>query len=54
MPLGPGKLLAQYGSARARFDGCHPTNRTLSIGYDYALSKRTDVYAVFMNERATG
>jgi len=27
--------------------------RTFSIGYDYFLSKSTDLYAVLMNERAT-
>lgn len=54
LPLGPGKLLAQYGSAEARLDGVEPSNHTLSVGYDYFLSKRTDVYAVFMNDRVTG
>ncbi|WP_280153205.1 porin [Piscinibacter sp. XHJ-5] len=54
VPFGPGKVLAQYGNARVRLDGVHPTNHTLSIGYDYSLSKRTDVYAVFVNDRTTG
>jgi predicted porin len=54
LPLGPGKLLAQYGSAEARLDGAEPSNRTLTVGYDYFLSKRTDVYAVYMNDRVSG
>ncbi|HEY0858967.1 MAG TPA: porin [Albitalea sp.] len=52
--LGGGKLLAQYGHARARVAGSEPTHKTLSIGYDLDLSKRTDVYAVFMNEKLSG
>ena len=27
--------------------------RTFSLGYDYFLSKNTDIYAVVMNERVT-
>jgi hypothetical protein len=53
MPLGPGTLLAQYGHARARVGGTEPVNDTLSVGYDHALSKLTDVYAVFMNDRVS-
>ena len=53
MPLGAGKLLAQYGHARASMAGVEPRNRTFSIGYDHHLSPRTDVYAVFMNDRVS-
>jgi predicted porin len=52
-PVGAGKLLAQYGSAKASAAGVDMTNNTLSIGYDYALSKNTDVYAVWMHETVT-
>jgi predicted porin len=51
--LGPGKLLTQYGSAKATGGGADTSNKTLSIGYDYALSKNTDVYAVFMNDKVS-
>ena len=30
------------------------TRTTTSVGYDYYLSKRTDLYAVVMNDRFTG
>ncbi|HEX6703287.1 MAG TPA: porin [Albitalea sp.] len=54
VPLGPGRVLAQYGQARARANASEPTNKTLSIGYDVALSRSTDVYAAFMNDKVTG
>lgn len=51
VPLGAGKLLAQWGriepSAGAK-------RRTLTVGYDHFLSKRTDVYAVAMTDRLDG
>ena len=53
-PLGPGRVLAQYGHARAHTDGVEPVNKTLSIGYDVALSRSTDVYAALMSDRVTG
>lgn len=54
VPLGDGKVLAQYAHSRAQGVDGGPTHRTLSVGYDHFLSKRTDVYAVYMNERITG
>jgi predicted porin len=54
MPLGAGKLLAQYGHARAQGIAGGPTHETLSLGYDHALSKRSDAYAVYMREKVTG
>lgn len=54
VPLGGGQLLAQFGHSRANLAGSEPTHKTLSIGYDLNLSKSTDVYAVFMNEKQTG
>lgn len=56
-PVGPGNLLAQYGSAKADFGTSgtpQRTNKTLTIGYDYFLSKSTDVYVVYMNDKLTG
>ena len=52
-PLGAGKLLAQYGWAKAAANGVDMNNKTLTVGYDYALSKNTDVYAVYMHETVT-
>ncbi|MBL0728754.1 porin [Piscinibacter sp. HJYY11] len=53
-PVGPGKVLAQYGQATAEYPTADVENKTLTLGYDYLLSKRTDVYAVFMHDKLTG
>lgn len=53
-PVGPGKVLAQYGQATAEFPTSDVTNKTLTVGYDYFLSKSTDIYAVFMHDKLTG
>ena len=53
-PIGPGKLLAQYGSAKAEFPTSEVVSKTLTVGYDYNLSKATDIYALVMNDRLTG
>jgi predicted porin len=54
VPLGAGKLLAQYGHARAGGISGDPANKTLTLGYDYSVSKNTDLYAVFMNDKVSG
>lgn len=54
IPFGPGRVLAQYGMAYAKTDGIEADNKTLSLGYDYALSKSTDVYGVYMRDTQTG
>lgn len=54
VPLGEGKLLAQYGRAKADSGTGERTNKTLTVGYDYYLSKNTDVYAMLMNDKITG
>lgn len=47
VPVGAaGKLLAEYGKLSVK------GRKTLSLGYDYAFSKRTDGYAVYMNDKA--
>nr|HPR44210.1 porin [Ottowia sp.] len=35
-------------------DGLDKTRKTLAVGYDYTLSKRTDAYANVMFDRITG
>ena len=54
-PLGVGKLLAQYGNAKNDFGGTKAdlVNKTLTLGYDYFLSKNTDLYALVMNDKLT-
>lgn len=54
VPLAGGKVLASYGNAKREVGNTSSTNKTLSLGYDYNLSKNTDVYGVFMNDKITG
>ncbi len=52
VPLGGGALLADW--ARTEQDGAIDiTWDTATVGYDYSLSKRTDVYAAFMYNKYT-
>jgi predicted porin len=51
VPIGNGLILASFASSQARTSLSQITDRTLSIGYDYFLSKRTDVYLAAMRER---
>lgn len=45
--VGRGNILASY----AKTDGV-VDHKTFSLGYDYDLSKRTDVYTMYMNDQA--
>jgi predicted porin len=49
--IGTGKAMVQYGQLGPDVGA---DQKTLSLGYDHFLSKRTDVYAVYMNEKKTG
>lgn len=55
VPMGAGALLAQYGNSTIATDGVATDTKSqiASFGYDYFLSKRTDVYAVVMLEKLT-
>lgn len=53
VPVGLGFVLSSYGHARYESAGASSIRRTLSIGYDYYLSKSTDIYAALMNEQIT-
>lgn len=46
--MGLGAVLAQYGHVSADAGG---NRNTFSLGYDYFLSKRTDLYAVMMSDK---
>jgi predicted porin len=48
VPLGGGKLLAQWGRIKPQ-TGARRT--TFTAGYDYFLSRRTDLYLVAMNDK---
>jgi predicted porin len=57
VPIGAGAILASYG--QDKYDsqsigaGTDYTNKLFSAGYDYFLSKRTDLYAVYMLDKTT-
>ena len=51
MTLGAGKLLAQYSQVSPDVGA---NRKTASLGYDHFLSKRTDLYAVYMQDRQGG
>lgn len=50
-PIGAGKVLFSYGESK--LDSTGSKRQTASLGYDYALSKRTDLYAVYMSDKVT-
>ncbi|HSV35350.1 MAG TPA: porin [Ramlibacter sp.] len=55
IPAGPGAVMLQTASTRQSPDTGASTKRTTTtLGYDYPFSKRTDVYAVYMNDKFTG
>ncbi|MDB5875437.1 MAG: porin [Ramlibacter sp.] len=62
IPVGAGQVLAGYGSRRtgdaaapvpATAPGGNISRRVATVGYDYFLSKRTDVYLMVMNDRTS-
>jgi predicted porin len=55
VPLGAGSLLAQYGNSKITTQNLATVTKSqiATFGYDYFLSKRTDVYAVMMLEKLT-
>lgn len=55
VPLGGGRVLGQIGRAETEGGGAFaPASlRTTTVGYDYFLSRTTDVYALYMHEKAS-
>ena len=51
VPIGTGLILVSYGASQARTSFSQITDRTASVGYDYFLSKNTDVYIAAMYEK---
>ena len=49
-PMGGGKLLAGFASTKISGGA---KRETMTVGYDYNLSKRTDVYAMLMQDKIT-
>lgn len=49
-----GTVMASYGQLKNKVDGSESiTDKVLSLAYDHALSKRTDVYVAYMNNKQT-
>lgn len=54
VPVGAGKIMAAWAQTKRDAAGRAEAKRdTVSLGYDYSLSKRTDVYAVAMRDKIT-
>jgi len=51
VPVGNGKILAQWGQIKPETGA---KRKTFSAGYDYFLSRRTDLYAVAMSDKIDG
>jgi predicted porin len=55
IPAGGGKVMLAWAETKRTGTGFADTRRdTVSLGYDYNLSKRTDLYAVLMNDKVKG
>lgn len=50
-PVGAGKVLA--AAAYTKDDVADKSRTTVTVGYDYPMSKRTDVYVMLMNDKIT-
>jgi predicted porin len=54
VPVGSGKIMAAWAQTKRTGSGLADAKRTTSsVGYDYFLSKRTDLYTVVMNDKLT-
>jgi predicted porin len=51
IPTGEGFILISYGSSQATTPYSQITDKTGSIGYDYFLSKHTDIYIAALREK---
>lgn len=51
IPMGGGRVLAQWG--KSDYDKLKTSSTMTTVGYDYNVSKRTDVYVVFMDQKYT-
>lgn len=51
VPIGTGLVLVAYGQSHTSSALAGTTDRTASIGYDYFLSKHTDIYVAALREK---
>ena len=54
VPLGNGNVMASVTQTRRDAPSIDSTRTTAGIGYDYFLSKRTDIYSVVLRDKLTG
>jgi len=52
VPLGNGLILVAYGRSQQRTTYSQITDHTTSLGYDYFLSKHTDIYLAALYEKS--
>jgi predicted porin len=53
IPIANGKIMASYAYSKDS-GGFDQIRRTWAVGYDYPLSKRTDVYAAYLDDKISG
>jgi len=54
IPLAGGRILASWGGTRLDLPtGVDPHRDTITLGYDYDLSRRTDAYVLAMHDKVT-
>ncbi|MFC0399615.1 porin [Paraburkholderia rhizosphaerae] len=53
VPAGPGIVMASYAWSRDS-GGLDQTRQTWAVGYDYPVSKRTDLYAAYLYDHFSG
>lgn len=51
VPIGSGLVLVSHGRTHTRSPLAGTTDRTTSLGYDYFLSKHTDIYVAALHEK---
>jgi predicted porin len=54
IPLGAGSILGSYAYSKSNGPADGVVRKTWAIGYDYSLSKRTDIYAAYLSDHLTG
>ena len=52
VPIGTSLIMVAYGRAQAKTPLSRITDRTASLGYDYFLSKNTDIYVAALYEKS--
>lgn len=53
VPVGPGRIMATVSRTERDMTVAETTRTTAALGYDHYLSKRTDLYAVYLSDRLT-